>query len=175
MPEEKVPVAADRAQLPLEGAHVAALWEHPQLCLAIFGVQYHTPEGQRLYEESGINDEMFSSLSGGPEGLLLNRPLMSTEGPVLMQYWRSEEDLNRYARTMPHTAWWKWLVQNAGKDVSFYHEVYRARTAEAIFEKGCTPIGPALFCSLIPTKTGEGQSRQRQERFAAAQDITAST
>ena len=30
-----------------EGAYIAHLWEHSHLCLALFGVQFLTPEGQR--------------------------------------------------------------------------------------------------------------------------------
>jgi hypothetical protein len=29
-------------ELPADQAYIAALWEHPTLCLAFFGVQFHT-------------------------------------------------------------------------------------------------------------------------------------
>ena len=81
---------------PADSAYIAALWEHPDLCLAFFGVQYHTPEGQRLYEESGVDAEVLPSLEAArAEGLLLNRPVMTEQGPLLMQYWRSYADLDR--------------------------------------------------------------------------------
>lgn len=150
-----------------DSAYVAALWEHPKLCLAFFGVQFHSEEGQLLYEESGINDDMFAALEAARgEGLLLNRPMMTPEGPLLMQYWRSYEDLDRWARKQPHSRWWVWLLENTGKGVAFYHEIYQAKTAEAIFEKGTRPVGPALFSSLEAVEGGEGRSRERQERFA---------
>ncbi len=82
-----------------DSAYIAALWEHPTLCLAFFGIQFLSEEGQRLYDEAGINQEMFEALEKArSEGLLLNRPVMSPEGPVLMQYWRSYEALDRWAR-----------------------------------------------------------------------------
>ena len=28
-----------------QGAYIAHLWEHPNLCLALFGVQFLTPRG----------------------------------------------------------------------------------------------------------------------------------
>ena len=62
-----------------------------------------------------------------------------------MQYWRSYEDLDRWARQLPHMRWWRWLLENAGPDLSFYHEIYQVAAAEAIYEKGCRPVGPALF------------------------------
>jgi hypothetical protein len=151
-------------------AYVAHLWEHPDLCLALFGVQFLTPEGQRRYEASGIHEEMLPALGAAQAAglLLLNRLLTTDEGPVLMQYWRSYEDLDRWARQLPHLRWWRWLLENAGPDLSFYHEIYQARTAEAIYEKGCRPVGPALFATTSVVTAGEGRSKDRQARFAAA-------
>lgn len=158
---------------PPDSTYIARLWEYPTLCLAFFGVQFLTEEGRALYEQSGINAEIPASLESGPnEGLLLTRPLMTPEGPVLMQYWRSYEDLDRYARTLPHTKWWKWLVQNKGKGVAFYHEIYPVRAAEAIYEPGTIPVGPAVFCTLEAVRSGEGQSRARQQRFIEAAHAT---
>jgi hypothetical protein len=148
-------------------AYIAALWEHPRLCVSLFGVQFHTEEGEQHYNAAGISAELEQALAAaGPEGLLLVRPLMSPEGPVLMLYWRSYEDLDRWARKQPHTGWWRWLVENAGEGVGFYHEIYQAQTAEAIYEVGTRPVGPALFCTTQAVKSGEGRSRERQQRFA---------
>jgi hypothetical protein len=149
-------------------AYMAALWEHPTLCLAFFGAQFHTPQGKKLYEEAGIHEEVMASLEvAKSEGLLLlNRPMMTPEGPILMQYWRSYEDLDRWARHLPHTNWWNWLVEHTGQGVGFYHEIYQTKTAEAIYEPGTKAVGPAEFCSVQAVKAGEGKSRQRQQRFA---------
>jgi hypothetical protein len=86
-------------------------------------------------------------------------------GGLQLQYWRSHEDLARFARTMPHTAWWKWLNQNRGKGFGFYHEIYQCRTAEAIFEAGTLPLGPALFCTTSTVAGSEGRSQERQRQF----------
>jgi len=164
---ESVPAALPAP--PHEGAYIAALWEHPQLCLAFFGVQFHTGEGRRLYEESQVNAEVFPALAAArAEGLLLNRPMLSPEGPLLMQYWRSYADLDRWARQLPHTHWWRWLVENTDKGVAFYHEIYQVKTGEAIYETGTSPVGPALFTATQPVKSGEGKSGERQRRFAEA-------
>ncbi len=153
---------------PLDSAYIGALWEHPTLCVALFGVQFLSEEGRRLYEESGIGREMSEALEAArSDGLLLNRPLMSPEGPVLMQYWRSYEALDRWARQQPHSRWWRWLLEHEGR-IGFYHEIYQAKTAEAIFERGTRPVGPALFSALQRVKGGEGHSRARQQRFLEA-------
>ena len=156
---------------PVTDAYVAALWEYPTLCVALFGVQFLSPEGQRLYEEAGIDQEMAQALEKArDEGLLLNRPLMSPEGPLLLQYWRSYDALDRWARRQPHSRWWRWLMENMGKGIGFYHEIYQPRAAEAIYEHGTQPVGPALFSALQYVKGGEGHSRERQRRFATAAD-----
>jgi len=154
-------------------AYIAAMWEHPTLCVALFGVQFHTPQGQQRYEAAGINEQMAQALeTAQKQGLLLqNRMMMSPEGPLLLQYWRSYADLDRWARTQPHSAWWRWLLDNAGDDLGFYHEIYQARTAEAIYEHGTRPVGPAVFCSTHEVPAGEGRSRERQERFVATQPV----
>jgi hypothetical protein len=102
------------------------------------------------------------------EGFLHQERLMTEGSGVLIQYWRSYDELDRWARKMPHMRWWRWLLENAGSDLSFYHEIYQAKTAEAIYERGCRPVGAALFTSTSNVSAGEGQSRQRQERFAEA-------
>ena len=154
---------------PVDQAYIAALWEQPKMCIAFFGVQYHTKEGQDLYEKSGVHQEVFPAMEAAcAEGLLLNRPTMTPEGPLLMQYWRSYEELEQWAHKLPHTRWWSWLIENQGKGVGFYHEIYQVKTAEAIYEVGTQPVGPALFCSLHPVKSGEGKSRERQHSFTEA-------
>jgi hypothetical protein len=136
-------------------AYIAKLWEHPNLCVSLFGVQYLTEAGQKRYEAAGLDDEVMSSLGAAMgDGLLNARPLMSQEGPVIMLYWRSYDDMDRWAHKQPHSRWWRWLIENAGDDLGFYHEIYQARTAEAIYEE-------------VPA--GEGHSRDRQRRFAEAE------
>ena len=157
------------SESPPDGAYIAALWEHPTLCIALFGVQFLSPDGRRLYAEAGIDEEMSQALERArDQGLLLNRPLMSPDGPVLLQYWRSYDALDHWARQQPHSRWWRWLMENIGKGVGFYHEIYQPKAAEAIYEHGTHPVGPALFSSLQYVRGGEGHSRERQQRFAEA-------
>ncbi|NJK46008.1 MAG: DUF4188 domain-containing protein [Pleurocapsa sp. SU_196_0] len=149
---------------PSLSSQVARLWEHPHLCIALFGIQLRTEEANARYHASGIGSEMTKALEVAHEhGLLHSRLMMSETGPVIMQYWRSHDDLNRWSRQQPHTRWWQWLRQNTDADFGVYHEIYQARTAEAIFFH-CQPVGPAAFCTLEPTST-EGRSSERQARF----------
>jgi hypothetical protein len=153
--------------IPASSPYIANLWEHPGLTIAIFGLQIHSPEGGALYMQSGIQDQLMESL-GQTEGLLGVRYFEEGLNRNLLQYWRTHDDLARYARRMPHMAWWKWLLENAGKGLSFYHEIYQCKTAEAIYETGFVPLGPATFCTNTPVEAGEGLSQERQRRFQEA-------
>jgi Domain of unknown function (DUF4188) len=154
---------------PQDSAYVATLSAYPTFCVALFGVQLLSDHGRRLYEALKINQEIVRALDQAKhKGLLLNRPLMSPEGPVLMQYWQSYDSLDRWARKQPHSKWWRWLLEHTGHGIGFYHEIYQARTAEAIYEEGTRPVGPALFCPVAAVKGGEGRSRDRQRQFLEA-------
>jgi heme-degrading monooxygenase HmoA len=152
---------------PVDSAYVAALWEHPDLCLAIFGIQILSAAGQRRYEASGIRAELEESLRTAA-GLLATVPCQTPDAMLLLQYWRDSASLHAWARIAPHTGWWKWLVENRGKGVGFHHEIYNVAAGEAIYEAGARPIGPALFCQLEMVRSGEGRSRERLQRFADA-------
>src|SRR5262249_1796420 len=141
--------------IPTDSAYIATLWEHPTLCIGLFGVQFHSEERQRLYEESGITDEVMAAFAAGTDGLFHTGPLMSPEGPISMVYWRSYDDMDRWARAQPHSRWWRWLTEHTGQGVTFYHELYQARTAEAIYEPGTRPVGPAQFCGIEAVPLGQ--------------------
>jgi hypothetical protein len=155
----------------LEQTHVARLWEHPRLCVGIFGVQFFTDEGARIYEEAGINEQMFTALGAAADhGLLLARPMQDEHGTLVMVYWESYEALDRWARSQPNSLWWKWLVDHEGQGIGFYHEIYTASGAEAIYTAGMQTVGPGRFAALDPVAAGKGESRTRQRRFADAAD-----
>jgi hypothetical protein len=75
---------------PTEGTYIAHLWEYPQLTIAIFGMQAHTPEAFALYEAEGIPQQMDASLAKA-EGLLGVRAFEEGNGALLLQYWRSHD------------------------------------------------------------------------------------
>ena len=152
---------------PTDSAYIAHLWDYPQLTIAIFGIQANSLEGYALYEAAGISGQMGEALAQ-EEGLLGVRYFQEGNGGMQLQYWRSHEDLARFARRMPHTAWWKWLNDHKEQGVGFYHEIYQCKTAEAVFEAGTTPVGPGAFCTTSAVTGGEGRSQERQRRFIEA-------
>lgn len=67
--------------------------------------------------------------------------------PVMVQYWRSFEDLEAYALSKDKEHWPAWMsfnqrVSNSGGDVGIWHETYRVRAGEyeAIY-RGMPPFG----------------------------------
>jgi hypothetical protein len=154
---------------PTDSAYIAHLWDHPQLTIAIFGLQASTPEAFAMYGAAGIPEQMEAAMKQA-QGLLAVRFLPEGNGAIQLQYWRSHADLSLFARQMPHTAWWKWLNDNVGKGISFYHEIYQCKTAEAVYELGSVPVGPATFCQTSAVVGGEGRSQERQRKFIEAQN-----
>lgn len=152
---------------PTDSAYIAHLWDYPQLTIALFGMQVQTGESYAMYEAAGIPKQMDEALAKA-EGLLCVRDFSEGNGGLQLQYWRSHEDLDRFARQMPHMAWWKWLNNHEGQGFSFYHEIYQCKTAEAVFETGYSPVGPATFCQTSAVTGGEGRSQERQRRFTEA-------
>lgn len=151
-----------------EPAYMANLWEVPELTIAIFGIQVQSEEAGRMYAESGIEEELHASLAQEP-GVLCMRRFVEGSGGIQLLYWRSHRELADYSKRMPHMKWWKWLVEHDGQGLSFYHEIYQCKTAEAVFTGRTEPVGPGTFCATSPMELGSNRSQQRQDRFAESQ------
>jgi hypothetical protein len=89
-----------------------------------------------------------SGFLGATQGLL-------TTGPVVVQYWRSFEDLERFARDpgAAHLPAWRAfnkLVRGSG-DVGIWHETYRVRAGEYEAIYGNMPrVGLAKVAEHLP-------------------------
>ena len=152
---------------PTESAYVANLWDYPQLTVALFGLRFSSPEGYQMYEDSGISQELHQTLAA-TDGMLCMREFQEGNGGVLLQYWESHDKLSDFSRRLPHMNWWKWLMEHDGQGMSFYHEIYQCKTAEAVFERGTPPTGPGVFCETTEVPLGENRSSERQRRFVEA-------
>jgi hypothetical protein len=79
----------------------------------------------------------------------------SPRSPMVIQYWRSFEDLERFARSSgaPHMAAWEAFDAEIGDsgDVGIWHETYRVRPgmSESIFEN-MPPTGLGAAGELAP-------------------------
>lgn len=146
---------------------IAHLWEYPRLTIGIFGMDASSPEALVAFEAEGILAQMEDALRR-EDGLLHVRSFREGSAGVLLQYWRSHDDLARFARRAPHADWWRWRREHADLGLAFWHEIYQCRTAEALYEAGAPIAGPAAFATTSEIVTGSGHSRERQRRFADA-------
>lgn len=83
---------------------------------------------------------MLRALSRQPDlGLLGYHIAMRPRGPIVVQYWRSFEQLDRFSRDRgnPHPAAWQMFNRHVGYtgDVGFWHETYLVRPGgyEAVY------------------------------------------
>ena len=113
---------------------------------------------------------MLRELQQNPQkGLLGVEQFLYWPGAALVQYWRSYEDLERFARNPddPHLPAWRRFNQTVGSDgsVGVWHETYvvEARRHEAIYNN--MPVfGLAKATEHVPAKGRLETARRRLRR-----------
>ena len=115
---------------------------------------------------------MLRCLDQHPEAGLLEWHNAWINGPAVVQYWRSFEDLNRFARApeQPHLPVWKWYNRavHASGDVGTWHETYKVHAAEHESIYSNMPrIGLAAAAAHIPV----GSSAQSAARRIGATEL----
>ena len=86
---------------------------------------------------------------------------------VIVQYWRSFEHLEAYARSQDHQHWPAWVAFNkqvggSRGDVGIWHETYQVRAGE--YENvysGMPPIGLGRAGTLVPASSRPESARDR--------------
>ena len=78
---------------------------------------------------------MLEALSKDPDSGLLSFEFgWMNKGPMVLEYWRSFEDLDRFAKDpgLPHLPAWRWYNQavKASGDVAIWHETYKVHAGE---------------------------------------------
>lgn len=102
----------------------------------LIGVRLNKPwKVHRWLPIFGAMPRMLKELERHPEyGLLGATRGVLTTGPVVVQYWRSFEQLERYARDQQaeHLPAWRDFNRRvrASADVGIWHETYRVRAGE---------------------------------------------
>jgi len=113
---------------------------------------------------------MLKELYQHPEkGFLGAEFFLYWSGPALVQYWRSFEDLEKFARNPddPHMPAWQRFNRSVGKDgsVGIFHETYIVERAnyEAIYSN-MPPFGLAKATERVPAVGGRETARRRLMR-----------
>jgi len=107
---------------------------------------------------------MLKELEAHPESGFLGH-IMSMK--VIVQYWRSFEHLERYARAHDHEHWPAWVdfnkrVGGSRGDVGIWHETYQVRAGEyETVYSGMPPIGLGKASSLSPVTAQYESARER--------------
>jgi hypothetical protein len=109
--------------------------------------------------------KMLKYLAERPEkGLLAYR--VSALPPFVLQYWRSFDDLERFARNNddPHLEPWRRFNRKVGKsgDVGIWHETYRVKTTDIETVYGnMPPSGLGAASALVPLPRGKDLAAAR--------------
>jgi hypothetical protein len=110
---------------------------------------------------------MLSELYRHPEkGFLSAEFTLTLTGPVLLQYWRSFDHLDRFARASqdPHLPAWQRFNRTAGKDgsVGIFHETYLIDAGRYECVYGNMPrFGLARASEHVPAVGGRATARRR--------------
>src|SRR4051812_42613185 len=115
---------------------------------------------------------MLKELERQPESGFLGH---ISSGTLIVQYWRSFEHLEAYARSHDHLHWPAWVnfnksMRQSRGDVGIWHETYMVRAGqyEAIYS-GMPPIGLGRVGSLVPAS-----GRKESARGRVAAEVSAS-
>jgi hypothetical protein len=146
------------------------------LAVFLIGMRINRPLAIRKWlPVSNAMGPMITTLYKHPEhGFLGGRMLLEWPGVTLIQYWRSFEDLERFARSPsePHLAAWQRFNKAVGDDgsVGIWHETFAVEAGrfEAIY--GNMPrFGLALAAEHVPVTAGRAAARQRMRAGTEAQ------
>ena len=112
---------------------------------------------------------MLRELMAHPElGLLSAHAAVKATGPMVVQYWRSFEDLERFARDRdaPHLPAWRRFNQRIGTsgDVGVWHETYRIAPGsyETVYSN-MPVVGLAAATASVPVGGRRDSARARWE------------
>lgn len=109
---------------------------------------------------------MLRYLDAHPETGLLGVRACLTPWPMLIQYWRSFDDLERFARdrNAPHLEPWRSYnrMARASADVGIWHETYRVRSSdlETIYAN-MPDIGLGKAVGSVPVRRGRDSAAAR--------------
>jgi Domain of unknown function (DUF4188) len=133
---------------------------YPDLVVIYLGMRVNTFTGIKTV--LGLGPQISKAVADKPDGLLLHESVLYSLRHIGMrQYWRDFESMEAWARTLPHSKWWKVFLRDSG-GTGFWHETYYMRGGmEAIYDDMAIPTGMMHFASLQPARGGLFSARQR--------------
>lgn len=120
---------------------------------------------------------MLAELSKDPaSGLLHYQLALLPRGAMVIQYWRSTEDIYRYARDTDREHWPAWKAfytraKSAPEAVGIWHETFDVPAGRTESLYGAMPVtGLAAATASEPVTAATRTARQRMRRRAATGD-----
>jgi hypothetical protein len=115
----------------------------------------------------GFGPKITKSVDARPEGLLLHENFVFSLFPPhlgMRQYWRSFDDLEAWARSEPHRAWWQQFLRDSG-GTGFWHEAYFMRGGmEAVYIDMVKDMGFLRFAPISAARGAMFSARGRVHR-----------
>jgi hypothetical protein len=121
----------------------------------------------------GTMPRMLKELAADPELGLLHVEAVFGPNPLLVQYWRSFEALEAYARARDHEHQpaWAWFNRALGSngDIGIWHETYLVQPGayETVYNN-MPPFGLGAAGTLVDAIGARQEARQRMKAAAAA-------
>lgn len=144
---------------------------YPDLVVIYLGQRVHSLKG--FWTALKLGRPVSQSVAAKPDGLLLHESIMWGLFPPhfgMRQYWRDFDSLERWARSLPHQAWWKNFLRDTG-GTGFWHEAYFMRGGmEAIYDTMPKPLG---FSAFAPVEPARGRLFSARSRAGAQGEETA--
>lgn len=148
-----------------------------EVVVFVLGMQVRRPWrvdhwGRVVYEMTRMMIELETDRhTRRASGYLGGHTLMGGRGPVVMQYWRSVDQLEAYAHAPDrrHRPAWMRLYRMAHRakrqTIGIWHETYAVPTGshETIYGN-CRPIGLGRVAGLVPIESRGQNARERLKR-----------
>jgi hypothetical protein len=138
----------------------ADLSGYPDLVVIYLGMRVNSLTGWKTL--MGFGPKISKAAAAKPDGLLLHESIMYSIRHIGMrQYWRDFDSLERWARSLPHQAWWQSFIRNTG-GTGFWHETYFLKGGmESVFLDMTKPTGFLRFAPAEPARGAMFTARQR--------------
>lgn len=130
--------------------------------------------GMRVNRARALKQWLPTALAMGPmlrvlhqhpeKGFLGGETFLSWRGIAMLQYWRSFDDLERFARDDPHLAAWRRFNRAIGADgsVGIWHETYLVQPGQYEAVYGNMPVfGLAAATAHLPAIGRRETARRR--------------
>jgi Domain of unknown function (DUF4188) len=137
------------------------LSEYPDLVVIYLGQRVNSLRGLKTLVS--FRAKISKSVDAQPDGLLLHENVLCSVIPPhsgMRQYWRDFDSLERWARSLPHKAWWQEFLRDSG-GTGFWHEAYfRGGQVESVY-MDVPAFGMSKFAPVKPARGSLFSARPR--------------